>query len=1097
MNTSLLNLYYLVLILSFYQYSIFCINNNNITYTAEECELFAEPTVKISSNMIVADAATNFVVTGFGRMYQPILYFFEDDMTSTNSTYSMYLNNRPFCFSVQSPTLTANEIIHTHSLFGKKIAVNSQYIAVGISNGYERQNSRQYSYSSISVIEYTSNRTAQFREYIEDFSSPFLGVIFDINSRSLASIVSNKEVRVYSPYVNRKNSFWNNNQGDNDTSVALPSNFFAEAVSLSETYLIVSGIEFNPVFGNCSPYVLVYTYFKSNSTFELSFNVRISRGYSEVSSMNFYPCERDPPNQIKLAISPDEKYILISIQLWNTVFLSELETFEFSLRQFISSNLESWGKAVGFTRGNNIFVLTDKNVFIMSLETFIDNSQSAPTSTLMTFDPFQVAWAFPNRIQKRIGKEYFMDTTANDNSVIAVTQIDPVNPSIQYFTIPAAMLGSEYDFETKMWKKCEPGRYKDNLDDFLPCRFCDIGTYQSQMGSTLQCLPCSEVNATYCPVGSSVPLTDEDMHIIYEGTRDDLTSAAQLPKFESADFRDTYEDLLITNLFYISSIPMIVTIVWTIVVWIFVMIAFLFYCHYPTRNCLITIANNVSYIKIPHAFGHDTHQHAHGEKHGSEIDRKTSYLKYFTPSYIKGELQRKLFGIVPNDTFEQSHPSDKHSSHSKEVVPQVQFAASIVEQLPENTKSSFEVIQAHLLKEIIEEEDKYKVVKKKLDFHGILTGYFNFIFMLFSISALIFSIGFLLSYTPTLPGDATKKDKNRFHSERPTLRDSDSFEALEIKAFHALIKSAFTIRTSLIGYSGISCNWSDDIIGFQFEGCWVKDGNFVLPCNQSMSIISSTKVYNHPVLKRTCVYEVNMPNNTILSNFQTTFMLIFKSNLHIQALRYTFYQQAVAPIDAESLFEIGAYQYREVILNSITDDNYMPSTIERTWIWTPVVYKYQYIDSSVNAFKAKAYSTISCEDESTFPTTSFIDYLNDQTGSIKFKININLSSVFLVRQSEKLIQLKAALLNILLAIIGVHHILHFMELIIDKVISVLGILFGVIRRPIKRKIRSMNAIREAKKKKERMRKKLQERLSKHLELETLKTELLLGEVNDI
>ncbi len=1082
---------YLILIgLFLIQYSI--ISTNSTIYTPEECEFLFDSSAIQNRNMIVADKSSGFVLTNFGRMHQSTLFFLEGDMTLSNTTYNLYVDQRPLCFSVQSPTLTSNETIHVHSLFGKKYALNGQYAAVGISNAYDQKYLGKYSYSSIAVIEYTADRISQFREYIEEFSSPLFGIVFDINSHCLASIVSNKEIKIYTPYINRTRSFWNSDQGDKDSSLPLPNNFFTEGIYLSENYLVVSGIQFNPISGNCSPHILIYEYSKLYDKFYLLYNEIVTRGFNG-SVMNHYSCERIPDKKILLSISPDERFILISVPYWNTVFLAELNSFATSSRQFTPINVNNWGKSIGFTKNNSIFILSDKNVFIMSLESFLQGSQRAPSTSLVPVNPFQIGLVFPNRIQQGNGEVFFVDAAANNNVVVAVTQFNPSNPSLEIFPIPAPVPGSEYDYMTGTWKNCEPGRFKDTSNNFFPCKFCDVGTYQSETGATNVCLPCKEVNATYCPVGSSVPIRDKELNLIFEGTKNDVTNSiamGQLPKFESEDFRETFEEILIVNLFYIYSIPMIIALIWTAVVWIFVAIASLFYCHYPTRNLLITIVNCMKYIKIPNL--HSDHKNHKKEEYHDKCQSEEQHQRNYSLSTIKTELKRQIFGITTNNSYNESS-SQIEQPDSKELN-QVSFGDEIFFETPAPSilSDSKQSLEAKILQELIEEEEKTEVTRKKVDFHGILTGYFNSIFLLFSISALIVSISFILSYTPELPSKNTNKDINRYHSERLILRDSEDSDVLEIKAFHALIKSAFTIRTELIGHSGISCSWDEDVVGFQFQGCWIKDTNSLLPCNESNIVITNRTVYIHPILERTCVYEVNIPNNAVLSNSETKFMLLFKPNLHIQALRYTFYQQAVSSIGPNSLFEIGEYQYREVILNRISEENYMPSVFERTWIWTPVVYKYQYIDSILNAFKTKAFSTISCEDEPIFPTTTFMEYLNDQTESTKFIININLNSIILVRQSEQLIQSKAALLNVLLAIIGVYHVLHFMELLAEMVISFLGILSAIVRRPIKRRIRKIKAEREATKRVARLNRKLHERL----ETENLKKQLMLDRIEN-
>ncbi|CAF1090699.1 unnamed protein product [Didymodactylos carnosus] len=184
-----------------------------------------------------------------------------------------------------------------------------------------------------------------------------------------------------------------------------------------------------------------------------------------------------------------------------------------------------------------------------------------------------------------------------------------------------------------------------------------------------------------------------------------------------------------------------------------------------------------------------------------------------------------------------------------------------------------------------------------------------------------------------------------------------------------------------------------------------------------------------------CRIDYELAQGSILSQVPV-FRIEFRPSLHVQAARFAFYQAAVSDTDPrcqQGNFSIGLTNFAEVMSHPTNSsdpttpllENYLSPLITREWIYGMNARRQQVDTSNPPHYFTVFTNTISSALPLSFPIWTKEDFEADQSTAVAFQITIYSNTFFRQQVVERLIQPKEAFLTILLAIIGIYHIVLF------------------------------------------------------------------------
>ena len=301
--------------------------------------------------------------------------------------------------------------------------------------------------------------------------------------------------------------------------------------------------------------------------------------------------------------------------------------------------------------------------------------------------------------------------------------------------------------------------------------------------------------------------------------------------------------------------------------------------------------------------------------------------------------------------------------------------------------------------------------------------------LLFGISCVVFSWTYLNNYQPN--EIKTDSHNNRYRTE--TLYSVTITDPIRLEGLDAINSVNATIYAHLLGYSGMECDRTA-LFGLHLDGCIIQQTN--APCNQS----SFYDVYENEELANTCTIEFRLVQGTLLA-LMSVLRLYVPSSLQVQALRYVFQQDAQnsAPNDH---ITTGTTTFWDTAVHP-TDSagelypNALASYVQRDWVFGILSQSQQINEDTPPTFAYEWYNTVTSLNTAWLPTAPLSDYTHSQSAYTELVLTMQTETFFRLQQTQKLIQMKAAFLTILLGLIAIFHIIEFAKQLFELFLLVI------------------------------------------------------------
>ncbi len=231
------------------------------------------------------------------------------------------------------------------------------------------------------------------------------------------------------------------------------------------------------------------------------------------------------------------------------------------------------GVSVGWSSadGSQFSVASDQSVVLVSTDRFV----AAAAQSAVAGDGAQGDWSelrdfqVPNRVMLATSAgaaRSIRQAVSSSLGTLALLATDAQLPDTELF--PAIVLppGELFSYNRYVLKKCPTGRFKAGWG-LQPCAYCPAGTYFNGTGATA-CVQCAAAPAptpeprprlrsgsepgpepepepaeVYCPTGSVTPYALSEFEPLQHQS---------IPAFEADEYREVFEDLLISTLFSLT-----------------------------------------------------------------------------------------------------------------------------------------------------------------------------------------------------------------------------------------------------------------------------------------------------------------------------------------------------------------------------------------------------------------------------------------------------------------------------------------------------------------------------------------------------------------
>ena len=620
-----------------------------------------------------------------------------------------------------------------------------------------------------------------------------------------------------------------------------------------------------------------------------------------------------------------------------------------------------------------VFVLGTEGMLVFSTTTLMASNASEAINAIDVAESI-----LPNR-QQHTGSSYdSYSSLAVNNNLTLVLPTAFTTPLL----VPFVSASVTFDSTLDTFVACPAGSYRSSSTtaSLLPCLFCPVGTYSPTPGSS-SCMNCTAEE--YCPAGSTYPYTQDDISEEPEAT---------VPEFETESFEESFEDLLINGIFSPTTIPMIIAFVLAGVTLLAVV---LYVVWRGGRKWVLMVLKLYRFALMP----------------DEEEEREKEFeLKSLMDEML--EEREKHAPRCPHAVVPQTPPThSRHPSAPDGAARQTHSEQADEHRRRHSTRSAEDELAT------ARRHEEQKVIEDSKMNDEIMKGAFNVLLLLFAVSCIVFSWTYLNNYQPNAVD--TDEDNNRYRTE--TLYSVTITDPIQLEGLNAINSVNATIFTHLIGYSGMECERSS-LQQLALDGCIIQQTNQL--CNQT----AFWDVYLNDDLPNTCTIEFRLVQGTLLA-LMAVQRLYLPSSLQVQALRYVFQQDAQdsAPQDhittgVTTFWDTATHPMdaaKELIPNALA------SYVQRDWVFGILAQSQQIDENNPPTFSYEWYNTVTSLNTGWLPTTPLTDYTHTQSPYTELVLTMQTETFFRLQQTQKLIEMKAAFLTILLGLIAIFHIIEF------------------------------------------------------------------------
>ena len=809
-------------------------------------------------------------------------------------------------------------------------------------------------------------------------TSPTLGLTLSLSSDAtyLAAYYDADQLVVFHPVLipARSQPQYNTAQPDADLLVPYPAAFYVDSMQLSLPYLLVSGVMADSG-AAMQPTVLVYEGIGWPGTvtaWMLQPTSPITLSAAAAGLVLGYPARSLP---VAASVVDGTAVIAVGCPSQQTVYTTQSSSAIVGALESdpTSSFLTTFGTAVAVSNdGKTTFVLATEGMLVFSTASLLTSNASEAVNVVDVAESI-----LPNR-QQHSGSTYSSySSLAVSNNVTLVLPTTSTTPLL----VPFVSASLTFDSTLDTFVACPAGSYRPatTTASLSPCLFCPVGAYSSTTGSS-SCINCTADE--YCPAGSTYPYDATDISEEPEST---------IPEFETESFEESFEDLLINGIFSPTTVPMIIAFVIAGVTLLTVVLYVLL-----RREWLLRVLKLYRFALMP------------DEEEEREKELEVKNLLDELLDEREKHAPRCPHAIVPSTpTAHSRHPSAPggaahHSQHEHEHGNEGEHAQG--ESGPARPKD-----QAY--------EAERKVVEESRMRESAMKGFFNLLLLLFAVSCIVFSWTYLNNYRPDDTGSS--EDNNRYRTE--TLYSVTISDPIQLEGLNAINSVNATIFTHLIGYSGMACERTA-LQQLALDGCIIQQSNQL--CNQS----SFWDVYDNEELPNTCTIEFRLVQGTLLA-LMAVLHLYLPASLQVQALRYVFQQDAQDSAPQEHITTGTTTFWDTATHPTDADNNLYPnalaSYVQRDWVFGILAQSQQIDENQPPTFAYEWYNTVTSLNTGWLPTTPLTDYTHGQAAYTELVLTMQTETFFRLQQTQKLIEMKAAFLTILLGLIAIFHIIEF------------------------------------------------------------------------
>ena len=787
----------------------------------------------------------------------------------------------------------------------------------------------------------------------------------------LASYYTADQLVVYHPVLGRVAPQYNTD--DSDLLVPYPSAFYVDSMHLSLPYLLVTGVVADS--GSAFvPTLLVYVgvgWPSTITTWALNATIALSEATTTLSLG--YPSHSLPVAASVLV--GGSAMVVVGSPSQQTVYITQTSSTAIGALESdpVASALTTFGTFVALSAdGKTAFVLATEGMLVFSTTTLLESNASEAVDVIDVAESI-----LPNRQQHSTASYSSYSSLAVSNNLTLVLPSSSSTPLL----VPFVSASVTFDSALDVFVACSAGSYRPTTTtaSLSPCLFCPVGTYSSSTGSS-SCTECTDDE--YCPAGSTYPYTQDAISETPEST---------IPEFETESFEENFEDLLVNGLFSPTTVPMIIAFALAGVT----LVAVLLYMVWKGgRQWVLKVLKLYRYALMPDE----------EEEREKELEVK-SLLDELLDEREK-HAPRCPHAVAPAHSRKPSSQHHNQPEHSVEHQPVRASIRSEAEQLA--------IARRHEEQRVIEDSKLQDQIAK---------GFFNVFLLLFGVSCIVFSWTYLNNYRPEEA--ETDEHNNRYRTE--SLYSVTISNPVQLEGLNAINSVNATIYTHLIGYSGMVCERSS-LQQLALDGCIVQQTNE--PCNQT----SYWDVYDSEVLPNTCTIEFRLIQGTLLALY-ATMHLYLPPSLQVQALRYVFQQDAQDSAPQDHI-TTGTTTFWDTAVHP-TDEagellpNALSSYVQRDWVFGILTQAVQIDENSPPTFQYEWFNTVTSLNTDWLPTAPLTDYTHTQSAYTELVLTMQTETFFRLQQTQKLIEMRAAFLTILLGLIAIFHIIEFAKQIFE------------------------------------------------------------------
>ena len=908
--------------------------------------------------------------------------------------------------SIPSPCFTST-IDSTPSLFtplyARHLALQSDLLVIG--NPSSSPHSSPTSFLDLLLLSSISPPSPSITytlASIYSLNSPYLGLAFSLSPDAayLAAYLDPSSLIVLHPVWARASD----QPGlPSDVSISLPPTFYADSLDLHPPYLHVTGV--NATGTLALPTLLVYTatYTAGEITsWTLAASLPLPLVTPATSPLNSFPPLYLPARALPVASSsaPDTA-IVVGAPSLSAVFLTSLPSLPpaTSLQSASATGTDRFGLDVQLSDdGGTAYILAAQGLLMFPVPA-LNASSSSPLASPAPVDVTLLAESMvPNRLQTFPGEG--LTTFAGVAVTANLTTL--LSTSTQLFLLPSTTSSLSYSNADSTFTPCPAGSYLPSspTPTSLPCQFCPVGTYTNTPGST-SCTPC-DVASQYCPAGSVWPYTLASISEAPESS---------VPEFESESFSENFEDLLINGIFNPSTVPMVVAFV---VAGVTGLCVALYAVVVRARPYVYRVLQLYSFALMP-----DEEEEKEKEEELKLVLNELLEQREKTMPRCPHAVapRRSVSARAPPVQVDGEHEDSPYIEHGH-GAGHARGVGGVEEGVEEGGSARMREVRA-----------SQQVVEEAKMSESIMKGFFNVLLLLFGVSCIVFSWTYLNHYEPNEQGES--ETNNRYRTE--TLYSVTITDDVKLEGLDAINSVNATLYTHLIGYSGMECS-AASLLGLQLDGCIIQQNN--QPCNQSAYV----HVYESDELPHTCTIEFNLVQGTLLA-LMAVQTISLPASLQVQALRYVFLQDA-QDTDPTNHIVTGPTLFWDTATHPQDDNgtltaNGLAPYVRRDWVFGILSQAQQIDENTPPDFAYTWYNTVTSLNTPWLPTLAISEYPRSQAASVQLVLTMQTETFFRLQTTQKLIQVKAAFLTILLGLIAIFHLIEFAKQAFELVLLVL------------------------------------------------------------